>query len=113
MRGSASPRRSDPAADATPRSASVTPLIADTTTAGPRPSRVRAARTISISRRIAGGSATEVPPNFWTTMNRGLRAQGSGPRPQGWANGQDRGLDQSWGLRPEPWGLQLISAGNG
>jgi len=55
------------AVDAIPSSASVTPLIAETTTAGPRPSRARARRTISINRAMASGSATDVPPNFCTT----------------------------------------------
>jgi hypothetical protein len=41
-------------------------LIAETTTAGPRPSRWCAARAMLISRAIAAGSATDVPPNFWT-----------------------------------------------
>ncbi len=41
-RGSASPGRPAPAVDAIASSASVTLLIADTTTTGPRPSRVRA-----------------------------------------------------------------------
>ena len=62
---SACPRRPAPASAAIASSASVTPLIADTTTAGPAAvARARASRTISIRRRMASGSATDVPPNF-------------------------------------------------
>ena len=54
-------------------SASVTLLMAEVTNTG-RLSLSAAACTISATRRIALGSATDVPPNFMTTM-------GSGPNP--------------------------------
>ena len=59
---------------------SVTPLMAETTTAGPEPSRVRAVRAISMRRRMASGSATDVPPNFCTTIGcRWPRGDGGKP----------------------------------
>src|SRR5437667_8505798 len=51
---------------------SVTFDSADTTTTGgsPAPARSASFRTIALTRRIAASSATDVPPNFMTTLTR-------------------------------------------
>jgi hypothetical protein len=46
----------------------VTLDIADTTTTGGAPDRAASAETIAINRRMASASATDVPPNFITTL---------------------------------------------
>src|SRR5687768_11065967 len=69
--------------------------MADTTTAGPRPSRARARRTISIRRAMASGSATDVPPNFCTTNLIFISPV----------------LDCGFGLGTPDFGLQAVSAG--